>query len=441
MVWKKKHKLSESCVAGTIVNSNKRRKEDEPKPKLKADDIYYEENGLQRIHPYYHKYATHAKGRWVGRTIYDVFAKEFRDRQPSYYEAAIRQGLIELNGQKVDKTTVVRNGDLVTHYIHRHEPPVARAPVRVVNETSELYIVDKPASVPVHPSGRYNYNSVIRILEIKQGREDLFPINRLDRLTSGLMLIARNAEAARRMEKHFVEHRIQKEYICKVQGEFPLGKIVCDQAIRVVAHKLSLNCVDPKDGKPSLTEFERLSSDGETSIVYCRPKTGRTHQIRVHLQFLGHPIANDPLYCNEAVWGKQMGRRGHLPTDEEEVVEEEEEEEEEEEKVVVAGRPSKMAGKRDSDKQNEAWVPLVRRMEEWKSKQELVDQVNGAEELENRLCEKCASPAYPDPTEEELAIWLHAWRYSGPGWTYETPLPAWAQEAEAHIDRVKYVPE
>ncbi|KAJ2661498.1 DRAP deaminase [Coemansia sp. RSA 1200] len=493
MVWKKKHKLSESYVGGALVDSrnSKRRKEQDEKeestgnssPQPDAADIYYEEDGLQRIHPYYHKYATHAKGRWVGRSIFAVFSQEFRDRSADYYEAAIRQGLIELNGTKVEPTTIVRNGDLVTHYIHRHEPPVGTAPIRVVadNDVAGLLAIDKPPGVPVHPSGRYNYNSVIRILEIKHGLADLFPINRLDRLTSGLMLIARNAQTARAMETDFRAHRIQKEYVCKVRGRFPAGLVVCDQPIRVVAHKLSLNCVDPAMGKPSVTEFQCLavSPDEATSIVYCRPKTGRTHQIRVHLQFLGHPIANDPLYCNEHVWGREMGKGGRLPpspprqqqqqqpssVEEKEekegedgdyakepmgaeaVVENEEEEEEEEAPSDAAGdgpsvrtKPKKMVGKRDNDPANQPWLPLVQRMEEWKTRQELVDHVGQSVDTDTpRLCTKCATPMYPDPTPDELSIWLHAWRYSGPGWTFESSLPDWANEASSLIDSVKYI--
>ncbi|KAJ2550667.1 DRAP deaminase [Coemansia sp. RSA 1933] len=450
MVWKKKHKLSESYIGGTLDNRNKRRKEDdgtdtETKNDMDAADIYFEEDGLQKIYPYYHKYATHAKGRWVGRSLFEIFSQEFRDRSADYYEAAIRQGLIELNGDKVEPSTVVRNGDLVTHYIHRHEPPVGTKPIRIVEEKDGLLVVDKPPSVPVHPSGRYNYNSVIRILEIKHGYKGLFPVNRLDRLTSGLMLIALNARIAREMEIDFREHRIQKEYVCKVKGDFPQGHIVCDQPIRVVAHKLSLNCVDPEDGKPSTTEFQRLSGDGTTSIVYCRPKTGRTHQIRVHLQFLGFPIANDPLYCNEEVWGRKLGKGGNLPgqspspspppsptsgspkmtpptTD-----------------PAAVERPAKMGGTRDTDAANKAWLPLVHRMEEWKTKQELVDHIGqSVDDNVPRMCAKCSNPTYPDPTPDELSIWLHAWRYSGPGWTFETPLPAWAQEASNLVDSVKF---
>ncbi|KAJ1663288.1 DRAP deaminase [Coemansia sp. RSA 1813] len=401
-------------------------------------DIYYEEDGLQRIHPYYHKYATHAKGRWVGRSIFQVFSQEFRDRSADYYEAAIRQGLIELNGAKVDPSAIVRNGDLVTHYIHRHEPPVGTTPIGIVSDGDEddgLLVIDKPPSLPVHPSGRYNYNSVIRVLELKHGYSGLFPVNRLDRLTSGLMLIALNAQKAREMEVDFRAHRIQKEYICKVKGDFPAGHVVCDQPIRVVAHKLSLNCVDSADGKPSMTEFRRLSGDGTTSIVYCRPKTGRTHQIRVHLQFLGYPIANDPLYCNEDVWGRELGKGGNLPdlpqTNKQQPLPKAPD-------TTAVERPEKMAGKRDNDT-NEAWLPLVHRMEEWKTKQELVDHVGqSVDDNVPRMCPKCSNPTYPDPTPDELSIWLHAWRYSGPGWTFETPLPAWAQDASDLVDSVKY---
>ncbi|KAJ1950017.1 DRAP deaminase, partial [Linderina macrospora] len=340
---------------------------------------------------------------------------------------AIKDGLIEINEKRVTPDTVICNSDLVTHKIHRHEPPVTTQELGIVRETEEgMLVVDKPGSIPVHPSGRYNYNSVIKILELKHGYSKLFPVNRLDRLTSGLMLIGLNADMARVVERQMVEHRIQKEYICKVKGEFPEGKIVCDQPIRVIAHKLSLNCVDKSEGKPSLTEFERLYTDGSHSIVYCKPKTGRTHQIRVHLQYLGYPIANDPLYCNTEVWGDHMGKQGELPADaqlgEQGVEQADEKAGEETDKQTVPSGLSVANG--------EAWIPLVRRMERWKDLQEEIERGEG-----DRVCDKCSIPAYPDPRPDQLCIWLHAWRYSGPGWEYETELPGWAKEAAKNVPR------
>ncbi|KAJ2480351.1 DRAP deaminase [Coemansia sp. RSA 2131] len=430
-----KHKLSESYVGGNVVNPRgaKNAKTQEPTVLL-AKDVYYEEGGLQRVYPYFHRFATHAKGRWVGRTIYDVFTKEFRDRPKAYYEMAIEKGIIEINAETVSKDTVIRNGDLVTHFIHRHEPPISTQELRIVKETEDgLLVVDKPGSIPVHPTGRYNYNTVTRVLEMKHGHRALYPINRLDRLTSGLLLVGLNPNIARNIERDLVAHKIQKEYVCRVQGEFPEGRIVCDQPIRVIAHKLALNCVDPSEGKPSLTEFEKLYSENGHSVVYCRPKTGRTHQIRVHLQFLGFPVANDPLYNNEEVWGRAMGKNGALP----QLVETSDNVDSEEIK-----RPSKMVGKCDGDQKNDSWKTLVKRMEDWKDRQDMIEHVNECVgEKGPDVCEKCSNPVLPDPRPDELCIWLHAWRYSGPGWAYETELPEWAQKAADHIDRVKYCPE
>ncbi|KAJ1740273.1 DRAP deaminase [Coemansia sp. RSA 989] len=438
----KKHKLSESYVGGNVVNEHgsKNAKTQQP-AKLEAKDIYYEEDGLQRVYPYYHRFATHAKGRWVGRTIFDVFSKEFRDRTKEYYEASIEKGIIELNAQKVTKDTVVRNGDMVTHFIHRHEPPVTTEPLRVVRETEDgLLVVDKPGSIPVHPTGRYNYNTVTNILQIKHGYAALYPINRLDRLTSGLLLVGLNPTVAHKVERQLVEHKVQKEYVCKVKGEFPDGKIKCSQPIRVIAHKLALNCVDPKEGKPSETEFEKLFSEDGYSVVYCRPKTGRTHQIRVHLQFLGFPIANDPLYNNVEVWGDDMGKSGALPQTTSDPKEEEEKPKPEPEQAIE--RPRKMVGKCDSSQKNDAWRVLVKRMENWKDRQDMMEHINDCVgEKGPGKCDKCSTPMLPDPKPSELSIWLHAWRYSGSDWTYETPLPEWAAKAADHIDRVKYCPE
>ncbi|KAJ2777501.1 RNA pseudouridylate synthase domain containing protein 2 [Coemansia javaensis] len=456
---------AERCDGGERPHKGARTSE---KPAPAAADVYYESDGLQRVRPYYHKFATHAKGRWVGRPLLDVLTHEFRDRTAEYYEAAIDRGLIELNGQRAGRATVVRDNDLLTHHVHRHEPPVSARGLAVVRETDDgVLVVDKPASIPVHPTGRYNYNTVTQMLRLQHGYERVFPANRLDRLTSGLLLVGLNADVARRLERNLREHAIQKEYVCRVVGDFPRAHVVCDEPIRVVAHKLGLNCVDREAGKPSLTEFDWLCGDGEHSIVYCRPRTGRTHQIRVHLQFLGHPIANDPLYNNPEVWGPQAGKGGALPDmpqpsgnsadtttthDAPAIAASVDAQTETTPLPPPPSRPRKMVGARDDDKRNDAWRHLVERMADWKDRQNLAEHACAAaaaaasataaaaaeEGSGSAECAVCAAPAMPDPAPSDLCIWLHAWRYSGPGWSHETPLPGWAQDAAAHIDRVKY---
>ncbi|KAJ2614467.1 DRAP deaminase [Coemansia sp. RSA 1365] len=163
----------------------------------------------------------------------------------------------------------------------------------------------------------------------------------------------------------------------------------------------------------------------------------RTHQIRVHLQFLGFPIANDPLYNNKDVWGDDLGKDGSLPTTSDQS-----------NNSVVSPtlqkpvfdpdlKPTKMAGKCDDECNNYAWSGVISRMEIWQAKQDAVRQINSDNDGP-RMCDVCANPSMPDPTLDQLCIWLHAWRYSGPGWSFKTPLPDWAKEVAVEIEHVMY---
>merc|ERR1719278_2567042 len=120
------------------------------------------------------------------------------------------------------------------------------------------------------------------------------------------------------MEALISGREVHKEYVAKVVGEFPTGLIVCDQPIEVVSYKIGV-CVVSKSGKDCHTEFERIEYKNGVSVVRCRPKTGRMHQIRVHLQFLGHPIVNDPLY-NSTSFGPEKGKGGRLGKSNEQLI-------------------------------------------------------------------------------------------------------------------------
>lgn len=109
---------------------------------------YTIDGGLRRVAAYYYEFRTHAKGRWVGRTLLDVFSKEFTGHSLPYYEEALKDGRIRLNGRVVDKHALVREHDLLSHLLHRHEPPVTSAPIQIIHQSDELVVVNKPASIP-----------------------------------------------------------------------------------------------------------------------------------------------------------------------------------------------------------------------------------------------------------------------------------------------------
>lgn len=335
-----------------------------------------------------------------------------------------------MNGKAVATTAhIVKNGDVISHTLHRHEPPVTALPISVLFEDNDMIVINKPSGVPVHPAGRYNYNSVVEIMRAERGHQfNPLPCNRLDRLTSGVMFVAKNPKAAEKLSLQISGRTVRKEYVARVRGEFPAETVVCDQPILQVSPKLGLNRVRAS-GKTARTVFKRLEyypptldeevqnmsleesklaevrpwlKKGGYSIVRCLPVTGRTHQLRVHLQFLGHPIGNDPIYCNQRVWGDTLGANdadASKDTDED-----------------IITRLSRMGKSEVAD--------AVAYHDE------MVDDYNKkkAEKMSGELCEVCETPLYTDPGEQELSLWLHSLRYEDAGgtWSYVSPLPAWA---------------
>jgi RluA family pseudouridine synthase len=177
---------------------------------------------------------------------------------------------------------VIQNGDCISHTIHRHEPPVSSRPVRVIHhDPAGLLVIDKPAGIPVHPSGRYHQNSVVTVVRLELGFMDAGPCNRLDRLTSGVMFFHLNSKIASEMHAQLFERSVWKEYYCRVAGRFPEAEVKVDKPILTISPKHGLNRLR-EDGKPSCTVFERLFYDEkrDQSVVLAKPLTGRTHQIR-----------------------------------------------------------------------------------------------------------------------------------------------------------------
>ncbi|KAF8885998.1 tRNA-pseudouridine synthase [Infundibulicybe gibba] len=269
--------------------------------------------GLKKIAPYWYPYTTMAKLRWLGRELLEVVSTEFRDRSMEYYRYALESGVTTINGRIAKPDTIIENGDRIENVVHRHEPPVTSTPVKVLHHDveREFIIVDKPGSIPVHASGRYFRNTLVEILVNDFGYTKVYTVNRLDRLTSGLMILPLSAERARELTSEFVAGTVRKEYVARCRGRFPSEEVVCEEPLLTVDRQMGLNIVHP-EGKPAKTIFNCIRYDANTdsSVVRCRPLTGRSHQIRVHLQYLGYPIANDPVYSETKIWGDNLGKGG-----------------------------------------------------------------------------------------------------------------------------------
>ncbi|GJE98159.1 pseudouridine synthase domain-containing protein [Phanerochaete sordida] len=294
---------------------------EEGKHQDSAPEVILTDTGLRKVKPYWYNYTTMAKGRWLGREILEIISTEFRDRSMEYYRYALKSKITTINGKVAKPDTIVENGDRIENVAHRHEPPVTSTPVRIVHHDKErdFIVIDKPGSIPVHAAGRYYKQSLVQILKTELGFEHAYTINRLDRLTSGLMIIPLNAKLAHKMAEEFAAGTVRKEYVARCKGKFPEGDTVCEEPLLTIDRQMGLNVVHP-DGKHAKTIFTLLHYDEETdsSVLHCKPVTGRSHQIRVHLQYLGYPIANDPVYSDETIWGRDLGKGGVdvIPSDE-----------------------------------------------------------------------------------------------------------------------------
>uniref|UniRef100_A0A1I8P4P3 Pseudouridine synthase RsuA/RluA-like domain-containing protein n=2 Tax=Stomoxys calcitrans TaxID=35570 RepID=A0A1I8P4P3_STOCA len=182
---------------------------------------YYIENGLRKVYPYYFTFTTFTKGRWVGEKILDVFSREFRAHPAEEYERCINSGTLTVNYEKVPIDYKLKHNDLLANVVHRHEVPVTCEPITIVHIDDDIVVVNKPASIPVHPCGRYRHNTVVFILAKEYNLKNLRTIHRLDRLTSGLLLFGRSPKKARQLEHQIRNRQVQKEYVCRVEGNFP----------------------------------------------------------------------------------------------------------------------------------------------------------------------------------------------------------------------------
>jgi tRNA pseudouridine synthase 9 len=255
---------------------------------------------LRCVVPYEYNYQTWCKERWRDRPLLQVFIQEFKAYSAEYYEEAVRIGAITVNDVMISPDYVIRNGDCILHKTVRHEPPVLRLPLTIVWDLPSLLVINKPCSIPVHSCGAYHKNSLLGILEFEFGLKKLKPVHRLDRVTSGIVVLAKTSKAARSIADLMQQETCLKQYIARVRGRFPHLQITVDAGISCKSQKEGVYCIDSQ-GKESSTfiEFWKYNAESDTSLVWCRPITGRTHQIRLHLQHLGYPIANDSCYGGE----------------------------------------------------------------------------------------------------------------------------------------------
>lgn len=210
------------------------------------------------------------------------------------------------------------------------------------------------------------------------------------------MIMAKTKEHSQILSRQISSRELKKEYVCLTMGHFP-DTLVIDKPLLVVDHAKGLVQVDPR-GKEAKTAFERIRYDVEqdVSVVRARPETGRTHQIRVHLQYAGHPIVNDMLYNHRAFGPERFQPMIQKELDLDDFHRE-----------LAISRGWNEHGFKSAGTEGTK-----------------LDHVRKERHEKDPLCPKCnEQPA--DPVAEDLILYLHCLCYTGPDWTFKSDLPDW----------------
>lgn len=214
----------------------------------------------------------------------------------------IRACAYRSDGSRRRPSEIVKAGEVVLLVRERFVEPDVPLHFEVLLDDGAVLAVNKPAGLPMHPTATYHKHTLSHLLRHTYGGSDGFVpqiAHRLDRETSGVVLCGRTREAERTLKMAFEAHRVQKTYLAIVRGEPEQDSLRIDLPMASVREGLHVLMEIRADGQPAETDVRVLARRAGFSLVELHPRSGRQHQLRVHLSAVGHPIVGDKLYGPE----------------------------------------------------------------------------------------------------------------------------------------------
>lgn len=242
-----------------------------------------------------------------GQRIDRILATKWPQRSRAEWSKAIRAGMVKQDSRVVNRSSTTVNGGAVIEFKeHLHSSLGGNIPqkVPILYEDERLVIIDKPAGMLTHAKGNYitepTVASVLADKIVQDGTNRSGIVHRLDRLTSGILVVAKNEETKTKLQKEFSERRVNKTYIAFVEGTVKDQSALLSWPIKRNPKIPSQFIADPS-GKAASTHLKVINQHRKMCEVELKPTTGRTHQLRVHMLKYGNPILGDPLYAPDKV--------------------------------------------------------------------------------------------------------------------------------------------
>lgn len=248
-----------------------------------------------------------------GIRIDKLLANRFPDHSRTYFQHLLDVGCVLLNGERVKKRTLPEEGDEI-EVCFQATPEASIAPenipLEILYEDDHILAVNKPAGMVVHPApGHWSGTFVNALLghcaDIAPGSDPLRPgiVHRLDKETTGILIAAKTTIAHQRLIEAFSTRKMQKLYLAVCIGR-PAKNLINVPISRHPVHRKEMTVLP--DGREAITELQIAAYNEKFSLVLARPKTGRTHQLRVHLKHVGAPVVGDKIYGKNDLADRQL---------------------------------------------------------------------------------------------------------------------------------------
>ena len=465
-------------------------------------------NNLRYVEPYEFKYQLYIKGRWVNKPLLQTLINEFSQYSSDYFKNAIENKKILINNKPTEANYILKRNDFLTHFTIRKENPIINSKLEIVYEDKNFLVVNKPSSWPVHVCGGYNFNTLLKILYDEYNYKNIKVLHRLDKFTSGVVLFAKNKESAERFRKKLGTDQVQKIYFARVKGNFLVennnknceivnnGVVVKrfivfvskskgiytdindedvekfennNNNMNILKDGVSNNIINEEENnnndnndnnnndnnnneinspKFSETFFEKIfyDEDSNTSVVICKPKTGRTHQIRIHLRYLGFPIANDPCYggiiYNDV---KELDENKNFNFEVDNFNNDNKEEKNEKENKEKEKNNNNENNKNTEKKYNNLNEEIIDNQNNINNNNIIISNnnkenneknnkdnnniIDEEKSIENKTNIKEEKKIYTNSSLFCYKIWLHAWTYKFENYEFKTSIPNWAEKS------------
>ena len=251
----------------------------------------------------------------------DKFLINSTDMSRSKIQKLIDDNYILVNNKSVKTSYIVKDGDIITinEYEENSDIIPENIPLDIVYEDEYLLVVNKPSGMVVHPApGNYSGTLVNALmyhcnnnLSLVNGNIRPGIVHRIDADTSGLLLVAKNDMVHNDLAKQISEKSVKRKYICLVHGIIYEDSATIDAPIGRDTHDRKKMCVTDDNSKDAVTHIRVLERYKDATLIECILETGRTHQIRVHMNYINHPVVNDPVYGYNKLDDKEFGQMLH----------------------------------------------------------------------------------------------------------------------------------